>query len=319
MLVALGVGLLATAVVVSTLYTRDRGFLDGTNFAMGVLASLALLGVAAAGWVLDRARDRETDLVAWPGAFGVVGVGLMIGVLMDDNQATAYVVGLVVAALAAGGYLLTRRSPFVLVAVAGLSAFYSQAIEDIFDLGEGGDNAAAGASAALLVFTIAVTVAAWWLPERVLVGVTVGAVAVLGNAVLLIGLGVLAAVQTAFSAFEMPELTFDDLEEGSGDLSAFQPERFDAYDNDVWTIVAFTMLLVIGWAACALLTRAVGYRLLVVAGLALVVPVAPLALSADHPTYWELVFAVLGGAVLAMVLARVLFARRAEPAGRPPS
>ena len=47
-LVALGVALLAAAVVLSALWSRMTDDLDRSNFTVGLLATLGLLGVAAA-------------------------------------------------------------------------------------------------------------------------------------------------------------------------------------------------------------------------------------------------------------------------------
>src|SRR4051794_3681095 len=76
--VAFGVALLATAVVLSTYYSRLRPGLDWSNYTVGLLATAGLLAVSIAaglGVLVPRRDDEATDLVAWPGTFGAVGVG----------------------------------------------------------------------------------------------------------------------------------------------------------------------------------------------------------------------------------------------------
>lgn len=283
--VAAGVALLATVAVLSAFYSRAHHHLDWSNYAMGLLATLGLLGVAAVGWLLARERDGSSDLVAWPGAFGAVAVGLMLVVALDDNAATAYVAGLAVVGLSVGGYLLVRRDAFVTTAIGGLFVVYLQLCDDLFDFSDGGDNVATALSAALLVFTVLVTVAGWWLPSRVLSGVLVGILAVAGNAAILTALGVVATFQVALDFHSGPE----------------PAKRFDEYDNDVWFILVFALLLVIGWAVAAYLTGHVGFRLLIVAMSVSVVPVSTVVLAVQHPTWWEVVIGALGGLLLVAV------------------
>ncbi|MCW2794300.1 MAG: hypothetical protein JWO76_3398 [Nocardioides sp.] len=304
-LVAVGVALVATVAVLSAFYSRQRQDLDWSNYTMGLLATLGLLGVAAVGWLYARDRDASTDLVAWPGAFGAVSAGLMIGVALDDSDATTYVAGLAVVALSAGGYLLVRRDAFVTTAIAGLFVTYLQLCDDLFDLGDGGDNVAMAISALLLVFTVVVTVAGWWLPSRVLSGVLVGIVAVVGNAVVLYALGVVATFQAAFSG----------LENGGG----VEAKRFEGYDNDVWVILVFALLLIAGWGVAAYLTGHVGFRLLIVAMSVSVVPIATLALAVRHPTWWEVVAGGLGGLLLVAVALSAHDRSRAGASTPPPA
>ena len=87
-LVALGVALLSATVVMASFYSRAGEDLDKSNFVMGVAATLGLLGVALAAHVLVTDAVRKSELVTWPGAFGAVGAGLLVAVLMDDHALT---------------------------------------------------------------------------------------------------------------------------------------------------------------------------------------------------------------------------------------
>lgn len=290
--VAVGSGLVATAVVLSGFYSRARDDLDWSNFAMGILASLGLLAVAAAAHFLIDDLDRRADVMSWPGAFGAVGVGVMLGVALDDNAVTGYLAGIAVTALSVGGYYLSRRGPFVLSAIAGLLIVYVNLFDDVIGVDDiDGDNFAMIASAAILVFAAAVSVAGWQLPTRDLSTVTVGAFALLGNLVVLLGLVAVAIITQVFSEFSE--------ESGGG------PD-LDNYDNDVWVILLISAVMCAGWAYCYWITGHVGYRLLIVASLVGLVPIATLALTVEHPTYWELVVGAAGAAVLAFVGLRAI-------------
>lgn len=301
-LVAAGAALLATALVLSTLYSRKDGDLDWSNYTVGLLATFGLLAIGALAYVLARSADAATDLVAWPGAFGVVGVGLMIGVAMDDSDATAYVAGLVVLALSVGGVLLTRRGPFVVTAVLGFYVTYLQAMDDLFGVAEEDEVGAIKVAFALALFAVIVTVLGWLLPEaRVLAGAVAGGLTVAGFAVLTGALAVAQALQAVLAGFS-------ELGEGPPDV----PEA-DAYHNDAWVILLLALLLVVGWAVCAALTRHVAYRLLMVAMAVAVVPLVTLVLTVEHPSWWGLVIGALGGGLLVAAALRTLQRSRRGP------
>lgn len=316
-LVALGVALLATAVVLSTLYSRLHDDLDWSNYVVGLLATLGLLGIAGAGHVLARGADASTDLVAWPGAFGAVGVGLMVGVGLDDADAAVYVAGLAVVAIAAGGFALTRRGPFVVAVVLGVWSVYLQAADDVIGTGDGDEVPGIKIAIVLTVFAVLVTAATWWLPEsRVLGGAVAGAVTVVGFAALT---GVLAINRAFYVAldFHVPSTSSMDVGGSGADLSGAN----DPFTDDGWTILVLAFLLMLGWAACAALTRHVAYRILVVAMAVSVTPLVTRVLLVEHPTWWGVVAAALGGAALVAVGLRSLPPRspQAAPPTAPPT
>lgn len=287
--VALGVALLTTAIALSSTHTRADGDLDWSNYALGILATLGLLGVAGAAYVLVKDTARRDELVGWPGAFGAIGVGSMVVLALDDSGATGYVAGLAIVAISVGGYLLVRRPAFVVTAIAGLLVLYLSLVDDIFDIADiESDNVGITISAVVLVFTVLITAAGWFLPTRVLSGVVVGVFTVVVFTGVLTGLAVAAAFQAAFAGFSL-----------DGDAPA--PTRFDEYDNDVWVILVFAVLLIAGWAAAAWLSGHVGFRLLMVAMATGVVPLATVVLAVEHPTWWAAVTGVLGGAILVAV------------------
>jgi hypothetical protein len=289
--IAVGVALLATAVVLSNVYSRKDGDLDWTNYLVGLIATAALLGAAAAartrrGWI------GPDDLVGWPGAAGILGVGSMVGIALDDAGGTPYVVGLVVLGLATVAYYVADQHwAFVLTGIGGLAVFYAKGVDDLFDAADlDGDNTGMVISLALLVFAAVVTGVTWFLPERVLGGVVAGAVAVFGHFVLLVGLTVGLFFQTTFVTY-------------SGDADP-APARIDTFDNDVWVVLLVALVLAGGWAWLALQTGHVGFRVLIVGICVSVVPMATVVLAVEHPSWWSAVVGVLGTGVLGALVLR---------------
>lgn len=303
--VAFGVALLATAVVISTSYTRARDDLDVSNFLVGVLATAGLLAVAAASYAQARASDPATDLVTWPGAFGAIGVGLMVGVAFD-NDIGIYLGGLAVVALAVLGFSLTRRGPFMVAAILGLFVVYLQLVDDLVGADDLGDELPAIKIAfALTLFAVLATVATWTQPDaRVLGGAVAGGLTVVGFAVLT---GVLA-INNAFS------LAFSQVGEFDADFVGGDPVPDnpvpDGVTDDGWTILVLALLVMLAWCACAALTGHVVFRILVVAMAVSVTPLVMEVLTVEHPTWWGVVLAAVGGAALATVALPLVQDRR---------
>ena len=295
-LVAAGVALLAAALVLSSFYSRKDGELDWSNYTVGLLATLGLLGIAAAAFVLARTADASTDLVAWPGAFGVAGVGLMIAVAMDEGDATAYVAGLSVVVLSVAGVLLTRRGPFVVTAVLGFYVTYAQLLDDVLGVADDDEIGAISIALALALFAVIVTVVGWLRPEsRVLAGAVAGVLTVIGFATLTGVLAVAQALQAVFAPLS-----------AMGEDGPPETPAVDQYHNDAWVILVLALLLVVGWAACAALTRHVVFRILMVAMVASVVPLVTVVLSVEHPSWWGMVLGAVGGGLLVLGTLRAL-------------
>jgi hypothetical protein len=318
---ALGVALVAAAVVLSAVHSRQGGDLDGSNFTMGVLATLGLLAVAVAAHLLAPAAERAAALVSWPGAAGALAVAVMLMVLIDDDTCSPYAGAVVAVVLSAGGYLVTRAAPFVLGTIAGLALLYAKAFDDLFSVG-GGRNAFMAVGAGVLVFVVVVTAVGWLLPAtRVLSGVVVG----VGGLVALVAVLVAVTIFRVVTSFASGMVSF-----GSGSSSAdgsvergfsgYSPlsrlVHQDPYRNDVWMILLYCALLAVLWAVCALATGHVGFRLLLVADGVLIIPLATYALLASHPTWWEVVCTGVGGLVL---LGVGWHARRETPTAAPPA
>jgi hypothetical protein len=309
---ALGVALVSGAVVLASVHARGGGDLDTSNFTMGVLATLGLLGLAVVAHLLVPAAETSAQLTSWPGAAGALGAGAMLAVLINDDDWSPYVAALVVLGLSVGGYLLTRSAPFVLSTIAGLALLYAKAFDDVFDLNGGGDNTFMAIGAGVLVFVVAVTILGWLLPAtRVLSGVVIGAGGLGAMVVILVAL---AAFRAFTAVLSTPRLSFDD-SAGTAYSSELTLSRPDPLHNDVWMVLLYCALLAVLWAAAALATGHVGFRVLLVADGVLVIPLAAAALLAAHPTWWEVVCAALGGLVLLGALAGAWVRR---PSSTPP-
>jgi hypothetical protein len=291
--VALGSGLGATAVVLSSIHSRAKHDLDWSNFSMGLLATLGLLAVAIVAHLIVEHPELRANLTSWPGAFGAVSAGFMIPLAMDYNSLSWYLAGIAVVALGVGGYLLVRSGAFVLATIAGLLVLYVQLFDDTVGVDDG-DNFGMWASVAILVFAGVATLAGWYLPSRDLSGVVVGAAAVGAHLALLYGLLIIGSFQVFDESFD----------EGSYDGGP--PPRFDGYDNDVLVILLVSLALCALWAWCNWQTGHPGYRVLIVANLVTVTPLATTVLAVEHPTYWELAVGLAGAAVLASALVRAL-------------
>ena len=303
--VAVGVALLVATVLLSAFRTRAEGDLDWSNLILGLAAALGLLGVAVAARMLVADPLRAGNLFAWPGAFGALALGVMLAVWVDEDW-VAYLSGLLIVVLSVAGYLLSRRPAFVVTAVIGLLVVYLKLTDDLFDVADVDqldDNAGVVVGAVLLAFTLLVTAGGWFLPTRVYSGVVAGAIAVVGYASTLVGLVVAATFARAFSGFgEEP------------------PQRPAGFDDDVWWIFGFSIVLIALWAFCTWVTGHAGFRLLMVALAAAVVPLGTTALAVEHPTWWEVVLGLVGGGLLVAVALRAMRGRGAgqrHPAGRP--
>ncbi|MDQ4053661.1 MAG: hypothetical protein M3237_13300 [Actinomycetota bacterium] len=82
-------------------------------------------------------------------------------------------------------------------------------------------------------------------------------------------------------------------------------------------MLAFSLLLAVGWVYLTYVTGHVGFPLPMAAMCASVIPRVTVVLGAEHPTWWEVVVGLLGGGVLLLVGVRALGPRRTGgPAGR---
>lgn len=304
--IALGVGLLAAAIAISTTRSRADGELDWSNYGVGLGATAVLLVVAAAALMIGSGRTRE-DLVAWPGAVGILGVGAMIGVGLEDLDGSedwlAYLIGGVIFLLSVAGYAAVRRGAFVVTAILGLGVAYLQLSEDVIsDIGDDDDGAIITAIT-VAVFVLVVTAVGWLLRTRALSGVVAGVIGLVGlNAVL-----ATLVFQQLFAGF-LPTMMMSGVDDTA--VIPFEEAPTPDFDNDVYVILAIAAVLTLVWALAASVNGNPGFAVLTIAMPATVVPMATFVLVVEHPTWWGVALGGVGAVLLALVALRQLLARR---------
>jgi hypothetical protein len=298
--IALGVGLLAAAVVLSAARSRADGDLDWSNYAVGLGATAVLVLVALVAMLLGRrgentGRGRE-ELATWPGSIGILGVGTMIAVGLDDADGSedwlAYLVGGVVVLLSVVGFIAVRRGAFVVTAILGLGLAYIQLADDVIvDIGDEDDQAII-AAATIAVFVLAVTAVGWLFRTRALSGVVAGVIGLVGFNIVLIALVVVQSLGAFFGDMGLP-----DFEDGGGTSDASAPD----FDNDVYVVLALAAVLTLVWALAAALDGNPGFTVLAIAMPATLVPIATVVLVVEHPTWWGVGLAAAGALMLGAV------------------
>ncbi|HET6153957.1 MAG TPA: hypothetical protein VFE15_13470 [Marmoricola sp.] len=302
---AIGVGLISAAVVTGAVYSREHHDLDVSNFTMGVIGVVGLFAVAAFARLLIPRAEEDSNLVSWPGTAAALGTALLLSVLITNDNASQYTATLVLVALSALGYAATKAAPFVLAGILGTAGFYAKAFDDVFNTDGNGHNTFMLIGAGVLVFVIVLTLAGCLLPEtRILIGVVVGAGGAVAIGVVLEAL--IFAKSIASYGFGLSG-SVSDL--GSSSSDSGLPGGIDIhpggvvhhsnpYTNDAYMVLLYCLVLAVFWAACAAVTGHVGFRILVVAIVVLSIPMATFALTAHHPTWWEVAFGILGGLAL---------------------
>jgi hypothetical protein len=311
--IALGVGLLAAAVVLSTARSRSDGDLDWSNYGVGLGATAVLLLVALAAAVVGSGRSRE-ELVTWPGSIGILGVGSMLGTGLEEIDGSedwlAYLIGAVVAGLSVVGYVAVRRGAFVVTAILGLGIAYIQLADDvIIDIGDDDDQAII-AAATIAVFVLAVTAVGWLLRTRALSGVVAGVIGVVGLNVVMFALVALQLVGAFFSGF-------DSGGESSGGDDPFSQNYYvgpkaDDFDNDVYIILGIAAILTLLWALAAAVNGHPGFTVLAIAMPATLVPTATFVLMVEHPTWWGVGLAAAGAILLGLVALKQILGRKKQ-------
>lgn len=301
--VAIGTGLLGAAVAISAIRSRSDGELDWSNFTVGLGAAAVLLVIALVGAVAARrvgGRARE-EVVTWPGVVGILATAVMIVVAIDkDDDWVAYLVGGVMVALAAIGYLAARRAAFVVVAIAGLGLIYLVAIDDVLPDSLGEDHPMVLVATLIATFVVVITLLGWLLPTRAVTGVVVGVVGVVG----LTGVMVSFVVARYLGEFFGGMMAFDDMGmdgsdmpmDGSDPLMGGAGSGFA--EADIWWVLVVAAILVVLWALAASITNHSGFTILAIALTAILVPMASVALAVEQPTWWAAILAAGGGVLL---------------------
>lgn len=304
-IVAVGTGLLGAAVAIAAIRSRSDGDdLDWSNYGVGLGATAVLLVVALLGAFAGRrtgGRARE-EVVTWPGVVGILGAAVLLNVGVDSSESwLGYLTGAVLVVLGALGYVAARRAAFVVLAILGLALIYGLLYDD-FVAGNVGDGSPAVTVAAVVgVFVIVVTALGWLLPSRAVTGVVVGAVGVATYTGILVSF----LVSRYFFGF-FGALDFEGTDEsGLGGPTGTSDLGFQ--ESDVWWVLAFAAVLTIVWALAASVSNHSGFAILAIVMPTVTVPLATIALAAEHPTRWSVAVAAAGGVLLlgGLALARL--------------
>lgn len=313
--VALAVGLLASAVAQSAIRTRSDGEIDWSNYSVGLAATAALLLTALGATIAIRTSRNpigREELVTWPGVLGILGAAAMVGVAMDtpdQHQNVAYVVGGLLVLLGLIGYVIIVRPAFMVTVVLGLVVLYGKLFDEVADDIGDEDTGVMVAIGAIAIFVVVVTLLGWLLPSRAVTGVVVGFGAVIAFTSVL---AYLAVVQ-AFAEF-FGEMTFE-----VDPTAAPAPPPDDSMmglgygakvDDEVWTILGVAGLLVVVWAIAAARTGHSGFTILAILMPVAVVPLATFVLAVESPTWWGATVAAVGGVILLTVAVQQRFVRR---------
>lgn len=312
-LITLGTAFVGAAVLLSTVFTHRRGSLDASNFVLGLLGTLGLLGIAAAAYALVQQPERRTALAAYPGAVGTAAAGLVVLTAADFDTTSQWLAGLVTLVLAGVGCWLTRQVPYAVAATCGLALVAARLLIRLTGLnnthltsGHLPSHLLVWISLGLWVFAGVVTAAAWFLPGRHVVAVWIGSVALGGNIAAMV---VLYLVELVVRTLLGP---LDDLFDGGS--SSFYST------GDVVVTVIFAAVAMLVWTVLYLSNGVAGYRVLILAAGAFIPTVAAVVIAISHPSIWELVLGVVGGAILVGVLVLSLRGRTPEaPTGAPPA
>ena len=198
--IAIGVGLLAAAVVLSSTRARSDGDLDWSNYSVALGGTAVLLLVALVAVVLGGSGRAREELVTWPGSFGILGAGNVLGVGLDDidgSEDGSLPGGRRRRTAVCGGLAAVRRGAFVVTGILGLGLAYIQLADDVIsDIGDDDDQAII-AAATIAVFVLVVTAVGSLLRTRALSGVVAGVIGVVGFNVVLFVLVALQAIDSS--------------------------------------------------------------------------------------------------------------------------
>lgn len=299
-LIAVGTGLLGAAVVISAIRSRatDDGDLDWSNYGVGLGATGVLLLVAFLGSIVARrrvgGRARE-EVVTWPGVVGILATALVLNVGIDsDEKWMGYLTGAVLVVLAIIGYVGARRAAFVVVAIAGLAIIYGLAFDDFVADSIDGNEQVTGA-VVVAVFVVAVTLLGWALPSRAVSGVVVGVAGLVGFVGIMATFLITRFLGDFFGGMFGGPAMFEG-EESSGPFAMSDELGFQ--ESDVWVVLGLAAVLTILWALAAAISNHSGFSILAIAMPTILVPMASVALAAEHPSQWSGVLAVAGAVLL---------------------
>lgn len=319
-LVALGSGLLGAAVLQSATRSRWGDLLDKSTYAVGVIAAAGLLGLAVFAAVVVRRKaggQARGDLVTWPGVVGILSLAPLIHVGLGPQHGgkwEAYLIGGLIAGLAALGYVVARRPAFVVTAIVGLGILYARVFDDTVGHSLKDQNLAVVVAVGVTAFVVIITVLGWFLPSRSISGVSVGVAGVVGVVGATLALLVQRILADLFGGFAsivggVNSSATDAGSGAAGGLQAFLGGSTNPadYTGEVSWLFALSAILTVLWALAALVSDHSGFKVLAITLPVLEIPAGTALISVQHPSWWVVVLGAAGGVLL---LAALFLARR---------
>lgn len=264
----LGAGIGAGAGLVAAALFDQREDFNQWAFLVTAGVTVALIVLAAGGRLLLTETRASRAFTGGAAALAAGNLGILVGLLLDDADATGYLVGLTIAVAGAAGYVWLRSAPPIAAVVIGGLVLAGTLLGDTVG---SEDDAALAFGVGLVVYGVAVAAAGWLLPTRNTSAVLGGIIALFG-AQLVIFLGL---VYTFIGALITPDLTEEPLPRGA------DPTK------DVLVAMVLGLLVCAGLLVLFAWTRFAGYAVLGVLGAVQLTWTGFFALDLDSPLRWS--------------------------------
>nr|MBA3718929.1 hypothetical protein [Nocardioidaceae bacterium] len=274
-LLGAGIGV-GTGLVAASLFPRpnlsaaaaiDRDFnWPAFVVVLGVIIALVLLTVAGRLLLLTESRAARAFT---GGAAGLAAgnLGILVGLLLDDADATGYLVGLTIAAAGAAAYVWLRSAPPIAAVVIGGLVMAGTLLGDTVS---SEDDAGLAVGIGLVVYGVAVAAAGWLLPTRH-TSAMLGGIIALAGAQLVIVLGLVSQFVGDIAA----------------GMSGEQAPPGADPTLDVAVAMVLGLLVCAGLLALFAWTRFTGYAVLGVLGTVLLGWSGIFGLDLDSPLRWS--------------------------------
>jgi len=266
-LLGAGIGV-GTGLVAAALFDQRGDDFNQWAFLVVGGVTVALLLLTVAGRLLLTETRAARAFTGGAAALAAGNLGILVGLLLDDADATGYLVGLTIAAAGIAAYVWLRSAaPIAAVVIGGLVVAGTL----LGDTVASDDDNALAFGVGLVVYGVAVAAAGWLLPTRQTSAMLGGIIALAGAQLVI----VLALVSKLLAL-------------AAGELSDGSPQPPGA-DPTVDALVA----MVLGLLVCAGLlglyawTRFAGYAVVGVLGAVLLVGSGMFALDLDSPLRWS--------------------------------
>jgi len=297
-LLGAGIGV-GTGLVAAALFDQRGDDFNQWAFLVTAGVTVALIVLAAGGWLLLTETRAARAFTGGAAALAAGNLGILVGLLLDDADATGYLVGLTIAAAGAAAYVWLRSAPpIAAVVVGGLVA----AATLLGDTVASDDDNLLAVGIGLVVYGVVVAAAGWLLPTRNTSAMLGGIIALFG-AQLVIFLGLVYTFIGAFTA----------------EFSEEPPPAGADPTKDVLVAMVLGLMVSAGLLVLFAWTRFAGYAVLGVLGAVQLTWTGFFGLDLDSPLRWSAsvgaVALVGAGAAVAVLSLRGSVRRRGSRAG----